>query len=63
VGASLLKSRQAIKQRADRYSDRRVALGSVVQGLTRLLVVEDDTQTANEIKAAMGGYSFDVERA
>jgi hypothetical protein len=41
VGASLLKSYQIIKQRAGRYSNRRVALGSEVQGMTRLLVVED----------------------
>jgi hypothetical protein len=41
VGASLLKSYQVIKQRAGRYSNRRVALGSEVQGMTRLLVVED----------------------
>ena len=31
--------------------------------MTRLLVVEDDTQMANEIKAALGDYGFDVERA
>ena len=31
--------------------------------MTRVLVVEDDTQTANEIRAALGDYGLDVERA
>jgi DNA-binding response OmpR family regulator len=31
--------------------------------MTRVLVVEDDTQTANEIRAALGDYGFDVECA
>jgi DNA-binding response OmpR family regulator len=31
--------------------------------MTRVLVIEDDTQTANEIGAALGECGFDVERA
>jgi two-component system OmpR family response regulator len=31
--------------------------------MARVLVVEDDTQTANEIKAALGDYGYDVECA
>ena len=31
--------------------------------MTRVLVIEDDTQTANEIRAALGECGFDVERA
>jgi two-component system, OmpR family, response regulator len=31
--------------------------------MTRVLVVEDDPQTANEIKAALGDHGFEVEHA
>src|ERR1700742_3158472 len=31
--------------------------------MTRVLVVEDDPQTANEIKAALTDHGFEVERA
>lgn len=31
--------------------------------MTRVLVVEDDRQTANEIKAALGDHGFEVEQA
>src|SRR3954453_10587989 len=34
-----------------------------VEEMTRVLVVEDDSQTATEISAALGDYGFEVECA
>jgi two-component system OmpR family response regulator len=37
--------------------------GQKVWNMTRVLVVEDDPQTADEIKAALGDHGFEVEHA
>src|SRR5882672_1239643 len=60
ITAKIVPGHHAARRPSQR---RRLALGSEVQDMTRVLVVEDDTQTANEIRAALGDHGFDVERA